>query len=222
MMVPTLGEFLFGRLNARVVKRSLFRSEVSLSQVIVGGLYVFAQAAVLGRSMREKLDVLCELTGLVPSADPAVPSLAHYLRETEARLLTEMGRDATSFHAYWTHAHYPQFALSSQGRIQVEKLQGETVQLEDVLEDMTWYAAEGLVFGATFPDLAARMYQESFEAGIDAYRRADMQAFGLEVPNALEAERLDEMERIVLQELSEYLRRYFPEVTDLLDLAQLD
>jgi len=66
------------------------------------------------------------------------------------------------------------------------------------------------------------MYRESFEAGIDAYRRSEMKASGLELPDAGEAVTLEEMEREVLREVSEYVRRYFPEVAGLLDTPQPD
>jgi len=49
-----------------------------------------------------------------------------------------------------------------------------------------------------------------------------MKASGLELPDAGEAVTLEEMEREVLREVSEYVRRYFPEVAGLLDTPQPD
>jgi len=75
----------------------------------------------------------------------------------------------------------------------------------------------GLSFGATFPELAEKMWQHEYEKH-DPEQWAIERKAGLDLTEKLTHLSLKEMEQQVLSEVSSYVIEYFPDLIDPLSL----
>ena len=93
----------------------------------------------------------------------------------------------------------------------------EKVKFSRAIEDFTWYAGEGLAFGAKLPQLFERLWGQ-FETPVEQGRWDLARAAGLDIPAQQDVIPLTEMVRDILVEISEFASRFFPELVDALDL----
>jgi hypothetical protein len=120
---------------------------------------------------------------------------------------------------YWAHTHYPAIAPENLGRPRIQRdLVKERVKLSRALVDVTWYAGEGLAFGANRPQLLERLYAEQFERRIEQDEWDSAHAAGLDIATKQDVIPLIEMAREILEEVSRFVSRFFPEFVDALDL----
>lgn len=222
---PYLGEYFFMAPARANLKKPLFGAAyITLGPFILAGLHVFTMSAVLGYARSDKLDALMQLLPPVqfsPGAD-ASSSVTSHFEWMEVQMLQKMGREPTTFLDWWAHTHYP--AVEPENMVDPEfarALVKEKVTLSRALEDVTWYAGEGLAFGAKLTPLFERLYREQFETSRNQKKWDLFRAFGLDIPPQQTLIPLTEMVRGLLVEISEYVSQYFPELIDALDLRGL-
>ena len=219
---PHLGEHFFLAPARGNLKKPLFGEEyMLLGPFIFAGLHVFTMSAVLGYARRDKLDALMQLLPPIqfrPDADAASSKAAHF-EWMVLQGLQRMRREPTTLLDYWAHTHYPAVAPENLGDPRTQRdLLKEKVKLSRAMEDVTWYAGEGLAFGAKLPQLFERLYEEQFERRVEQDAWDSARASGLDIPTQQGVIPMTEMARDILVEVSEFASRVFPELVDALDL----
>jgi hypothetical protein len=217
-----LGEYLFMDPARTGVKKPRFGDAyMLLGPFIFAGLHVFQMSAVLGYARRDRLEALMGLLPVLRQQDPNAPVswVAHSESVVRHYLALMKGREPTSFWDYWSATHYPPVAYPGLMDPKIRsQLQSEKVLLPNALDEVTWYAGEGLVFGAKFGPLFERLYRDLFETPQEQWRWDRARAAGVDLPPQQDLIPLDVMVRDVLVEMSAYVSRYFPELLDELDL----
>jgi len=105
--------------------------------------------------------------------------------------------------------------LSFKSKKVMEKLETK-VSLVGAEPGIRIFGREGIGFGSSFPELTERMYRNLHE-NIDMLGLSEAGAHGLAIPEKLLIS-LEEQEEEILQIVSVYTLRYWPEMLDPLDL----
>ncbi|TES83228.1 MAG: hypothetical protein E3J92_03465 [Dehalococcoidia bacterium] len=209
---------------------------------------VYESAAVLGRVRCEKLGILEKiLEAQTPRLRPELmKSLQERAKERLDAFRNEAGREPHSFLEFiqvkqlekaipdeklkrlWSAIYNTRRAggretdkvrelrqLSFKSKKIMKKLEMK-VSLAGAEISIRMFGEEGIGFGSSFPQLTERMYRNLHE-NIDMLGLSEAGAHGLAIPDKLIIS-LEEQEEEILQIVSVYTLRYWPEMLDPLDL----
>ena len=179
--------------------------------LLFSGLAVFQQAAVLGYAKNDQMETLAKLFAL-PGKERE--SCEHLIGATKANV-EAYGHAPESFIDFFTKTVGNAFA-SYQDPDTLKRLDKEQVRLGDVLELIdTWFLA-GIGLGLAFPEQVVEMWRNSYETkDPEAWEQA--RQAGLDIPQHDTPLSLEDMEQVVLSQVSEYAREHVPEVIEPLE-----
>jgi hypothetical protein len=184
---------------------------LNLLSVLYAGLVVFEQAAVLGRARNTQMETLAKLFSTPGDERGACDHLIEATKEN----IQGYGQTPESFIDFFTKTVGAGAFESYQNPDTFKQLSRKEVQLWMVLNWMEVWFYAGIGLGLAFPESVVRMWRNSYEvdrSGI--WERAQQAGAFLDIPKK-DAETpltLEEMEQVVLSQVAEYAREYFPEI----------
>ena len=111
----------------------------------------------------------------------------------------------------------PKYALKAYFRkdAKVRKLFDSKIKLAMAESDIALLFIQGICFGSSFPELTERMYNKAKKAEDDWL---DKWAHGLNIPEELKVESIEESEKTILEMVALFTSQYYPELIGSLDL----
>ena len=205
-----LGEYLtMEAVGPLVEKRLLGGYQVRyLPFLWTAGLWVFLKGVVLGRALRDRIEVVARLL----AEEGAEAKMVQGLGEVARKMVEEYGSLPESFFDFWLKTAAPKGHDYSDLNT-LKRLYNRKERLGAMLPWLSMWCWEGIGFGITYPDYVEQMWKANYETA-DRQRWQQARAAGVDLPEQPETLPLDEMERIVLEETREYARRYFPELVE--------
>ncbi len=211
--MPTLGEHFLGDLASQLVSKRLFDGyQMPLGSMVYLGLWVFQKGALLGRARRSSFHALASLVAQPGSGE----SVAQVMRQgAEERMRRSSSSQVTTLWEFWCLTEYPNIAF---GDLEVWKVLGrKKVRLGEVLSRAPIWAADGIGFGAMFPDVTESLWRRSYEiADLENWKRA--RQAGVKLPEHETLLPLEEMEPQVLAEVRAFAKQNRPDLVGLLTL----
>ena len=211
--MPTLGELFLGDLASRLVSKRLFGGyQMPLGSMVYAGLWVFQKGALLGRARRSSFQALASLVAQAGSDE----SVAQVMRQgAEERMRRSSSSQVGTFWEFWCLTEYP---TSPFGDLEAWKVLGrKKVRLGEVLSRAPFWAADGIGFGAMFPDVTESLWRRSYEiADPEKWKRA--RQAGVALPKNETLLPLEEMEPQVLAEVRAFAQQNRPDLVGLLTL----
>lgn len=217
---PTLAEHLGMTQIGSIVQKKFFGGyEVPLMQFLGVSLPLFASAALFGRAQRDRLEVVVKLlvgldavgAMLAPFLPPNVsPRQAANSEEWVFEYLRKVANDGIKYYRdhcrkepdnfldLWLTSFSPP-ELDFRDFNKAKEIAKKKIRLGAALQQSDAWLCVGISLGATFPELTVRMWKKSFE-------KVDMV----------------DMERNILAEVAYYVKEYFPELLDPLDLRSYE
>ena len=203
--MPTLGEHFLGDCASQMVSKRLFGGyQMTLGSMVYAGLWVFQKGALLGRARRSSFETLASLVGQSGS------KLAQVMKQSaEARMSRSSSSEVATFWQFWCLTEYPNIAF---GDLEVWKVLGrKKIRLGEVLSRAPFWAADGIGFGAMFPDVTESLWRRSYEiADPEKWKRA--RQAGVELPEHETLLPLEEMESQVLAEVRAFAQENRPDL----------
>jgi len=188
--------------------------------------YLYTTGAILGRARRSKLSILAKMLAVPGTEKENINWLQEHAKERLEKFRHELGKEPDTFNEFilfkelesaigvsmedWFEAH-------TKGNPKIMKVADEKVPLEEAEPVIKLFAAQGIGFGSSFPELTEKMYRNTFE-NIDLDVWADARAHGLAISEKPTMLSLEEQEEIVLQMVAAYTSEYYPELLDSLEL----
>lgn len=211
--MSTLGEEFLLECLPHVVSKRLFGGyQMPLGGMVYAGLWVFQKGALLGRARRSSFQALASLI-----AEPGRgESLAQVMRQSaEDRMRRSSSSQVTTFWEFWQLTEYPDIAF---GDLEVLKVLGrKKIRLGEVLPKTDLWAADGIGFGAMFPDVTESLWRRSYEiSDPEKWKRA--RQIGVELPEQQDLLPLEEIEPQVLAEVRAFAQQNRPNHLSLLTL----
>jgi len=232
---PTLAEHLgMTEIGSIVQKRFFGGYDVPLMHFLTVGLWLFLKGVVLGRARCNSLEVIAKmLVGLeslaetfaqfgVPGQEAANSEdwVYEYLRKVASDGMAYYKKcyqkEPESFLDLWLTS----FAPPEVDFRDVQKMKGlakRKIRLGVALQQSDTWLLAGISFGATFPKLTERMWRREYEKH-DAEIWASARQHGLDIPEKFTPLPLEEMEQQVLVKVASYVKEYFPELVEPLNL----
>jgi len=186
-------------------------AHVKMLSAFYSGLAVYQQAAVLGYARRAQMETLAKLLSPPGKEREACDALIEATKQEVAGY----GHPPESFIDFFTNTLAKSFEY--QNLETFKRLSREDVRLGVALRWMdTWFLG-GVGLGLAFPELVERMWRNSYETNDPEAWEQARQA-GLDIPQHDTPLPLDEMEQVVLFQVTQYAREYVPEVIEPLRL----
>jgi hypothetical protein len=217
-----------------VQKRFFGGYDVPLMQFLTVGLWLFLKGVVLGRARCNSLEVVAKmLVGLESLAEAfarfCVPG--QEAANSEDWVYEYLRKVAGDGMAYYRKCHQKEpesfldlwltsFAPPEVGFRDVQKMKElakRKLRLGVALQQSDTWLLAGISFGATFPELTERMWGREYGKH-DAEIWASARQHGLDIPEKFTPLPLEEMEQQVLVEVASYVKEYFPELVEPLNL----
>ncbi|MBI4505166.1 MAG: hypothetical protein HY691_06495 [Chloroflexi bacterium] len=205
---PSLGMYWSQVFVGRIVEKRWFgRRRIRFGRYLMVAEWLYTSGAILGRSRREKLDILMVMFSR-SGAESSVASLAQ--QEAERRLTQYNGTPDSFF----------DFLLAT------EVPGGKVALFRDFEKDMPIEAAypfgamkvvEGVGFGARYPDLTEHLWRRSYE-NLDTARWQDARAHGLNIPEHPQIVRFEDREQALLLDVAGFASLHYAELVEPLGL----
>ena len=231
----TLAEHLgMTEIGSIVQKRFFGGYDVPLMQFLTVGLWLFLKGVVLGRARCNSLQVVAKmLVGLESLAEAfarfGLPGqqaanredwVYEYLRKVAddgmAYYKKCYQKEPESFLDLWLTSFAPP-EVDFRDVQKMKALAKRKLRLGAALQQSDTWLLAGISFGATFPELAERMWSREYGKH-DAEIWASARQHGLDIPEKFTPLPLEEMERQVLADVASYVKEYFPELVEPLNL----
>lgn len=232
---PTLAEHLGMTQIGSIAQKKFFGGyEVPLMQFLTVGLWLFLKGVVFGRARCNSLEVVAKmLVGLeslanmfaqfgVPGHEAANREdwVYEYLRKVAsdgmAYYQKRYRKEPESFLDLWLTSFAPP-EVDFRDLQKMKELAKRKTRLGVALQRADTWLLAGISFGATFPELTEKIWRSEFEKH-DPKSWARARQAGLDIPEKFTPLPLEEMEQIVLAEVTSYVTEYFPELVDPLSL----
>ena len=233
-VTPTLAEYLgAAQMSSLSSKQPSGGYEVPLIKFLPVGLWLFLKGAIFGRARRDYLEVVSILLlGLESVANTleqlGIPKQAAFNEEWVFECLHTTASDGIdnyqntyhkepeSFLDLWlTSFAPPEFDFRDPPKM--EKLKPGQIRLGTALQHADSWLFAGVSLGAMFPELTEKIWKLECEPN-NQKMWTDIRRYGLEMPEQFKPLPLEEMERQVLAEITTYVRGYFPELVEPLNL----
>ena len=211
---PSLVVYLASRYLPQVIEKGWFgKRRVRAGSLFMVELYLFVTGAVLGRALRHRLDVLATMFSEPGGQKNAI----NFLLERAERRTQLYGRKLEcTFFEFFLSTKSP--ALSPEENFLALQLNAKTiVPLADASANAQVAVAEGVGFGARYPDLTETLYRRMYEQ-VDATTWKQAHDFGLGIPEQPDQMTLEEFEHEVLPEVAAFASEHYPELLEPLGL----
>jgi len=210
----TLGQYMSKDTLEPLVRKSFFgRYEVPFGPCIINvSTWLFQKGAVLGRARFDCLDVLLKIWVDTGREDEACSELC----KVAEKRLDDFGREPDSFAIYWWETEFSSLNLADSNVL--KHLSTKKVHLEEILPKLDYWLNSGIGFGATYPDLVRKIWIKEYETPNPEMWNLTREEYGLDIPKEQTLLPLENMEQMVLLEVSYYVSAYFPELLEPLGL----
>jgi len=211
--MTTLGEYFLREVAMRVARKRLLGGYVMpMGSMMVGGLWVFQKGAILGRARRRSLEAVVALIG--ERGCPTREVAQAIKQSAQERVRRASSKDALTFREFWFQTEYPNIAFGDPEVLRY--LARRKVRLAEALTQAPIWAADGVGFGAAFPEVTESMWRHSYEVvRPEAWDHAGKA--GVELPDGPTTLPLEEMERQVLDEVRVFAEENRPEILESLE-----
>ena len=202
-------------LAPQVQMKGLFSKHphISILSAFFAGLFVYQQAALLGYARNAQMETLAKLIAS-PGKEREV---CDTLIESTKQVIEDYGHPPESFIDFFTGTVAKPFA-SYQNLDTLKRLSKEQVRLGMALGWIEPWFRAGLGLGLAFPELVERMWRNNYERANDPGEWEQARRAGLDIPEHDTPLSLEEMEQVVLSQVTHYAREYVPEVIEPLKL----
>ncbi|MGB3086809.1 MAG: hypothetical protein WBC53_03640 [Phycisphaerae bacterium] len=202
--MPTLGEHFLGDCTHMVSKRLFGGYQMRLGSMFFAGLWVFQKGALLGRARRSSFQTLGSLV-----AKPGSNVAQAMKQSAEERMSRLSSREVADFWEFWCLTECPNVAFED---LKVLKfLLRRKVRLYKVISKAAIWAAEGIGFGATFPDFIESLWCRTYDAP-DPEKWTLARQAGLDLPEHQTPLPLEEVEAQVLAEVRVFAQQNRPDL----------
>ena len=211
----TLGQYMSKGTLGPLVRKKLFGGyEVPLGPCLINvSTWLFQKGAILGRARFDRLDVLVKLLSCDPEREEDACS---ELRRVAKKRLDNFGREPHSFHTYWWETEFSTFDFTDSNVL--KSLSVKKVCLEEIASSVDYWLYSGIAFGATYPQLVAKIWIQTYETSKPNEWAMAREQYGLDIPEEQTLLPLDEMEQGVLLEVGRYVFDFFPQLMEPLGL----
>ncbi len=208
----SLAEHLNMEAVGSLVEKKMFGGyEVRVGPFLMLSLWVFQKGAILGRALRDRLDILAKLL----AEEGRERNVCSFIREVAVKQVDDYGKEPDSFYDFWMDTELKKLDFSDLNLM--KQLVKKKARLGEMLPKLDIWLVQGIGFGATFPELTERLWKEAYET-YDPHSWAEARSYGLDIPQQPAPLPLEEMEQIVLSEVAEYANEFFPELVEPLGL----
>lgn len=187
-----------------VMKKRLFGGyTVSAFAVVLGSVRAFWKGAVLAYARADQYERLCSLI----SEPGAGASVEEYTRDEARKSWDAHGANARSLTDYILRSEFPTVDLGDPALLR--SMCSRRMVLGGTVNRLGISTANGMGFGATFPDSFRAMWEDDLEHPESSEWARAVEA-GLNIPSIPETLPFREAVQLVLRETAEYARDYFP------------
>jgi len=202
--VPTLGEHFLGDCTHMVSKRLFGGYQMRLGSMVYAGLWVFQKGALLGRARRSSFQTMGSLV-----AQPGSNAAQAMKQSAEERMSRISSTEVTNFWEFWCLTEYPNVAF---GDFKVLKsLFRRKIRLYEVISKAAFWAADGIGFGAKFPDFIESLWRRTYETPDPEKWNRARQA-GVDLPEHQALLPLEDAETQVLAEVRAFAQQNRPDL----------
>jgi hypothetical protein len=186
-------------------KKRLFGGGYTVSplSVVFASVSAFQKGALLAYSRADQYERLCVLIS-EPGGESGVAELT---RKVAKENWNTHGGNSRSLTDYILRSEFPTFNLGDMGLL--KRMAGQKMRLGEAFNGLQTSTANGMGFGATFPDVFRTMWEDSYEHP-DAAKWAEAVKAGVDIPSTPDILPLRDAVQIVLRETAKYARDYFP------------
>lgn len=185
---------------------------VSALTVVFGSVSAFQKAAVLGYARAGQYERLCCLIA-EPGGESSVAELTRTVAKTQ---WDTYGANSKSLVQYILRAEFPKVNFGDLALLKT--MSRRQMRLGETFNGLGISAANGMGFGAAFPNEFRTMWEHSYEHPDPAVWARAVEA-GVDIPATPERLSLQEAIQTVLGETAEYAREHFPHLVAELKLS---
>jgi len=184
--------------------------EIRGDTLIFTCMWVFQKGAILGRVKAKNIKTLAKL---VVSEDKQ-EEMHTFFKDIGQRMLQDYGGIPNSFLEFLTNTHFLGNKLDLGDTRLLKSLHETKIRLGEGLDRFQNAVCVGIGFGAFQPDLVKSMWIHDYETEHDPKSWADARRHGLDIPEKQKHITLVDIEKEVLQDVSEYVHEYRPDLID--------
>jgi hypothetical protein len=231
---PTLAEHLAAEQLAKLVQKKFFTGyQVPAYQFLEVGLWMFGQGGILGRARRDKLEFLAQMfvshKALQILFSPlGLPTETADNVQWVFEALRKVGSDGLRYYQdsqrkepellmdlWLTSFAPPEVDFRDPNKLQ--ELANKKLQLDQALQRLDNWLFSGIGFGANHPALLESIWKRSYET-VDKKKWAFARRAGLDISEEFSPILLHEEESRILESVAFYVKKYFPELIDALNM----
>jgi len=187
--------------------------EVSGFNVMIASMWVFQKGAILGRAKSDRIKTLAKLVAVEGGEE----KMCDFFKSATEKRLNEYGEEPSSFLDFLQKTMFPGIDIGNINNLKA--LHNKKYRLGEILPRFQADVAVGIGFGALHPELVKKMWVQSYETGRDPDKWEEARRHGLDIPEKQSHLPLAEMEELVLIEISEFVRKYHPNLIEPLGLC---
>jgi hypothetical protein len=203
-MKMQLGEcFAMDVLGPAAKKRLFGGYTVTPLSVVFASVSVFQKGALLAYARADQYERLCTLI----SEPGGEASMAEVTRKVARENWNTYGGNSRSLTDYILRSELPKFNLGDMAMLQW--MSKQKMRLGEAFNGLQISTANGMGFGATFPDVFRTMWEDSYEHPDPAKWARAVEA-GVDIPSTPDILPLRDAVQSVLRETAEYARDYCP------------
>lgn len=181
---------------------------VSLSGLLHVSAYLYQTGAILGRARRDRLPELISMSFAPEDRQDCLNEIQNSLR----RRLETSGRYTHSFYTFYLYGTLRDMGMDFNIST-MKAIRSEIRDKTEVRNFMELSGAEGLLLGSWYPDLAEKMYGKEYGAQ-KAVIEEMMKGCSI-LSGETAAASIKEREQRIITEVSQYVRRYHPNIIDI-------
>jgi hypothetical protein len=197
------GCFAMDALGPAMKKRLFGGYTVSPLSVVFASVSVFQKGAVLAYARADQYERLCTVIS-EPGAESGV---AEFTRKVARENWNTYGGNSKSLVDYIFRSEFP--TLNFGDMAMLRRMSRRKMRLGEAFNGLQISTANGMGFGATFPDVFRTMWEDSYEHP-DSAKWARAVEAGVDIPSTPDKLPLRDAVQLVLRETAEYARDYFP------------
>jgi len=194
------------------------KPHLSLLSAYYAGVAVFQQGAVLGYARNSQMEILAKLFATPGQEREACDHLIEATKEN-VEGYGQLPESFTDFFSKTVGAGMFKAHENLSHLETLDRLSRDTVRVGMALGWLdTWFLA-GVGLGLAFPEQVEKMWREGYETtDPEAWERA--RQAGLDIPEQQTLLSMEEMEQVVLSQVTPYAHEYVPEVIEPLRLPR--
>lgn len=206
---PMLGpELAMDSLGGKIEKKWSGGYEVAGMDVIIASIWVFHKGAILGLTQKDNPKPTIKIISQQGHED----TLGKQLKEVAEDIVKTNKGKANDMLAFTRLTLFPKIDF---GDIEMLKaLSKRKYRLGEIMHDLQDRVFLGIALGLFFPELVEELWHNQYEIKKDPKMYADARRHGLDLPEEQQLLPIDEMKKIVIDEVKAFVKENHSELYD--------